>query len=149
MQTAQSKLLYEYDFYLWLEDISAKLKARDIEHLDWENLIEEVEALGNREKRELIHRLEILLTHLLKRIYIDSAYDNRGWELTLKEQRRQLQIQLKQSPSLKLYFSEIFDDCWQYALSQIRQEYAKVHFPNQWEFSQESEAILSEEFWQL
>ncbi|WP_143167680.1 DUF29 domain-containing protein [Chroogloeocystis siderophila] len=145
-KTAESKL-YDQDFQLWLEDTAAKLKVRDVDNLDWENLIEEIIALGKSEKRELIHRLEVLLSHLLKRIYIDSAYDNRSWELTIKEQRRQLQLQLKQSPSLKKYFTEIFDDCWQYALTQVKLEYAKVPFPEHWEFSRDPEAILSQEFW--
>lgn len=148
VQTIDPKTLYERDFNLWIEDTLVKLRVRDVDRLDWESLIEEIEALGSSEKRELIHRLEVLLSHLLKRIYIDSAYDNRGWELTIREQSRQLQIQLKQSPSLKQYFTEVFDDCWQYALSQVRQEYAKVQFPDQWQFSHDVEAILSEEFWQ-
>lgn len=147
MHTAKSELLYEEDFNLWLEDTAAKLRQRDLRDLDWDNLIEEIESLGKREKRELTHRLEVLLIHLLKRIYIDSTYDNRGWELTIREQRRQLQLQIKQSPSLKLYFAEVFDDCWQYALTQVKHEYVKVPFPPQWEFSQAIEAILSEEFW--
>lgn len=144
----QSKVLYEQDFNLWLENMAAKLSARDLNELDWENLIEEIEALGRHEKRELINRLEILLAHLLKRTYIDSAYDNRGWELTIREQRRQIQLQLEQSPSLNRYFSEVFERCWQYALSQVRQEYAKVSFPDQWPFSHESEVMLSKAFWQ-
>lgn len=147
-KAANSQQLYEQDFNLWLEDTLAKLTKREVDNLDWENLIEEIAALARSEKREVMQRLEILLSHLLKRIYIDSVYDNRGWELTIKEQRRQLQIQLQQSPSLKRYFSEVFDDCWQYALSQVRQEYAKVQFPNQWQFNRDVEAILAQEFWQ-
>lgn len=147
MQTTEPKTLYERDFNLWVEHTLAKLRERNADHLDWENLIEEIAELGSSEKRELIHRLEVLLAHLLKRIYIDSAYDNRGWELTIREQRRRLQIQLQQSPSLKQYFTEVFDDCWQYGLSQVRQEYAKVQFPDQWQFSRSVEAILSEKFW--
>jgi hypothetical protein len=143
----QSNTLYEQDFNLWLEDLLTHLKARDVRHLDWENLIEEIEALGRSEKRGSIHRLEVLLAHLLKRIYLDSAYDNRGWELTIREQRRQLQLQLKQSPSLKKYLSEAFDECFEYALSQVRQEYAKVSFPGRWEYSQDLDALLSEDFW--
>lgn len=145
-KTAESEL-YDRDFNLWLEDTVAKLRRHDVDNLDWENLIEEIIALGKSEKRELIHRLEVLLLHLLKRIYIDSAYDNRGWELTIKEQRRQLQLQLKQSPSLKKYVTDVFDECWQYAISQVKLEYAKVSFPEHWEFSRDVEAILSEEFW--
>ena len=30
--------LYEEDFYLWIEDTLSKLKARDNENLDWDNL---------------------------------------------------------------------------------------------------------------
>jgi hypothetical protein len=37
--------LYEQDFSLWIEDTVSKLKVRDDENLDWENLIEEVEFL--------------------------------------------------------------------------------------------------------
>jgi len=147
MQKNTESKLYDQDFNLWLEDTVTKLRRHDVDNLDWENLIEEIIALGKREKRELIHRLEVLLSHLLKRIYIDSAYDNRGWELTIKEQRRQIQLQLEQSPSLKKYFTEIFDDCWRYALTQVKLEYAKVPFPEYWEFSSDVEAILSQEFW--
>ncbi len=147
MPTTKPESLYEQDFNLWLEDVVAKLKRRDLHDLDWDSLIEEIEALSKREKRELVHRLEVLLIHLLKRLYIDSAYDNRGWELTIREQRRQLQLQLEQSPSLKLYFTEQFDDCWQYALAQVKGEYAKVPFPEQWEYSGAIDAMLSEEFW--
>ena len=136
------KLLYEQDFYQWLEEIQAQLQARNLSRLDWDNLVAEIEALGKREQRELMHRLEVLLMHLLKRIYIDSAYDNRGWELTIQEQRRQLQLQLQQSPSLKRYWVEVFDDCWHYALTQVRQEYAQVPFPDQWPLSRDPNDLL-------
>ncbi len=32
--------LYNRDLIAWCEDIAAKLKGKDIENLDWENLIE-------------------------------------------------------------------------------------------------------------
>ena len=41
--------LYNRDFMAWCEDTAAKLKAKDIENLDWENLIEEIETLGRSE----------------------------------------------------------------------------------------------------
>ena len=69
-QTIQ-KSLYESDFLRWTQDTVAKLKARDFDHLDLENLIEEVETLGRSEKQELESRLETLLAHLLKRVYVD------------------------------------------------------------------------------
>jgi len=54
--TPQSKL-YDRDFVAWCEDTVTKLKARDINGLDFENLIEEIQGLANRDRRELESRL--------------------------------------------------------------------------------------------
>ena len=65
------KSLYEEDILLWVEQTVKQLKARDFASLDWEHLIEEVEALGVSQKRELLSRLIVLMEHLLKRLYVD------------------------------------------------------------------------------
>ena len=56
----------ETDFHGWLLDQAAALRARDYESLDWDNLAEELELMGARERRELRSELKILLLHLLK-----------------------------------------------------------------------------------
>ncbi|MGB5596205.1 MAG: DUF29 domain-containing protein [Crocosphaera sp.] len=136
--------LYEQDFSLWLEETAAKLREGKFSEIDIEVLAEEIDALGRSEKQELENRLEVLLAHLLKRIYLDSAYDNRGWELTIAEQRRRLRRLLKQSPSLKRYFEQVFEEIYQDALSQVTMEYKKVPFPASWPFNSELETILNE-----
>lgn len=141
--------LYEQDFSLWLEDTATKLREGKLTEIDLEALAEEIEALGRSEKRELENNLEILLSHLLKRMYLDSAYDNRGWELTIAEQRRKFRRLLKQSPSLKRYFEQVFEEIYQDALSQVKMEYKKVSFPDRWPFNCELEAILTEVFWSV
>lgn len=130
----------------WCEDTAAKLRAHDIDQLDFENLIEEIEGLASRDKRELQSRLRILLAHLLKRLYVNSPYDYNGWENT-EEQRSELEILLKHSPSLKNYFTEVFDNSWQYALKRVRKDYPQFQFPDEWQFTRNAEALLSEEFW--
>jgi hypothetical protein len=140
--------LYERDFFLWVADTVAKLKARNFDQLDLENLIEEIESLAGRERRELESRLDVLLNDLLKRCYIPTPENYRGWELTIREQRKQLQRLLKQSPSQRNYLSEVFNETWQVALADVRQDYPKIKFPDEWQFSRDVEAILSEKFWQ-
>ncbi len=45
------KSLYDSDFLLWTQDTVAKIKARDFDRVDFENLIEEIGALGRSEKK--------------------------------------------------------------------------------------------------
>ena len=146
-QTPQRLLLYEGDFFLWLEDVAAKLRARDFDNLDVENLLEEIESLGRSQRRELKSRMITLLAHLLKRLYIDSVYDNRGWELTIREQRKELLLLLEQSPSLRGYFAEAFDGAYAIALSEVREDYAKVTFPDRWPLSSSVDDLLSNIYW--
>ncbi|MTJ32852.1 DUF29 domain-containing protein [Aphanizomenon sp. UHCC 0183] len=139
--------LYNRDQYLWLEETILKLKARDFHGLDVEHLIEEMEILASRDRAEVESRLIVLWVHLLKRIYVNSEYDNREWEVTIREQRRQLRILLKQSPSLKRYFTAVLDQAWEEALMEVREDYSSFQFPDVWEFSLNVDALLSEKFW--
>jgi hypothetical protein len=140
--------LYEQDILLWVEETVAKLKTHDFENLDLENLIEEVESLGISQKKELISRLITLLEHLLKRLYVDIPYDYKGWERTIRNQRNDLQVLLKQVPSLKTRWDNSFADAWEIALKTVREEYSQVNFPEQWQFLQEIEPMLNNRFWQ-
>ena len=60
---APQTTLYERDLNLWLENAIAQLKSGDLQNLDIENLIEELEGLAGRDKRELKSRLTTLLEH--------------------------------------------------------------------------------------
>ncbi|MFH7245008.1 MAG: DUF29 domain-containing protein [Spirulina sp.] len=147
-QTSLSKSLYDQDFALWLEQVANQLRAGDFSHLDINNLVEELDALGRSQKREIKSRLVVLFANLLKRLYIDSAYDNRGWEITIREQRRELRLLLEQSPSLMSYANHALEDAYAMALSEVREDYAKVPFPDRWPLSEALEDVLTCPFWQ-
>ncbi|MBF2051162.1 MAG: DUF29 domain-containing protein [Leptolyngbya sp. IPPAS B-1204] len=145
---ASLQALYDQDFAAWIEATVACLKARDVSSLDWNHLIEEIEDLGKSQRRELKSRLGVLLIHLLKRCYVALPEDYRGWGNTIDEQRRELVLLLEQSPSLKRYLAAEFDEVWTYALRQVRKDYPAVEFPDDWPFSREVEALLTQEVWQ-
>jgi hypothetical protein len=63
---APPSTLYERDLNLWLGDAIAKLNAGDFQNLDVENLIEELEGLAGRDRREVSNRLKRLIEHILK-----------------------------------------------------------------------------------
>jgi hypothetical protein len=64
--------LYQTDFALWAERQTELLRRRaagdlvNDSDLDWQNLAEEIEAVGASTRRELRNRLARLLQHLLK-----------------------------------------------------------------------------------
>ncbi|MBF2029881.1 MAG: DUF29 domain-containing protein [Oscillatoriales cyanobacterium C42_A2020_001] len=147
-QTSTQKPLYDRDLNLWLEETVAKLKARQFDELDLDNLIDEVEALARRDKRELRSRLKVLLSHLLKRNYVNSARDFRGWESTIREQRSALQDILDDSPSLKPYLVEVFDSVWQSALREAEEDYPSTQFPQNCPFPLDVDTLLTEKFWE-
>jgi hypothetical protein len=148
-QAITRKSLYETDFLLWTEETIAKLKARDFDHVDLENLIEEIESLGKSDKKEIKSRLTTLLAHLLKRIYVNMPQEFNGWERTIRNQRTDLELALMDSPSLKAIWNEAFDIAFRLALRNVRDEYEKkgYHIPEQWQYSREIDAMLSVKFW--
>lgn len=73
----------------------------------------------------------------------------RGWEKTIRQQRSQLKELLNQSPSLKRYFDQRFDDAFKDALIEVRDEYSPkgYQFPDTWQLSLDIDSILNKEFW--
>ncbi|OIP75662.1 MAG: hypothetical protein AUK48_07060 [Oscillatoriales cyanobacterium CG2_30_44_21] len=141
--------LYEVDYLLWTEETIAKLKARDFDRVDFENLIEEIEDLGRSQKRELRQRLKTLLEHLLKRLYVNMPQEFNGWERTIREQRQQIKLELMDSPSLKSIWEKSFDLAWEFALETVRDDYPQFIFPNTWQFDRHLDEILNIKFWEM
>jgi hypothetical protein len=103
---------YEQDYFLWLEKTIDLLREKRFNEVDLENLLEELENMGRNEKKALQSNLTILLMHLLKYKY-QSQKRSKSWLSTIVEHRRRLIIQLEDTPSLKRYFLDIFDKCYQ------------------------------------
>ena len=112
---SSAKPTYEEDFVRWLEHQAELLRQGRVHELDLGNLAEEVESIGRSDKREVQNRLAVLLAHLLK-YQFQTKRRSRSWVSTIGEQRRQLELVFKDSPSLlKSYAPEIFEDAYRYA----------------------------------
>jgi hypothetical protein len=147
-QIAGQISLYDRDFLLWTEETANLLKTRDFDDLDLDNLIEEIEALGRSERKELKSRLLTLLEHILKRLYVKMPREYNGWERTIREQRIQIELLLDDSPSLKTQWSEACDRAWELALKKVSGDYPKVEFPDVFPFAMSMEILLDRDFWE-
>ena len=139
--------LYNQDFALWIEETVNQLKSGDFHQVDWENLIEEVESLGKRDKRELKNRLITLFEHILKRKYVPLSDCYRGWEVTIKRTQSKLRDILADSPSLRYLLLEIYRDCYDEALENMRIEY-DANFPDGYPLIDDLDALLNQKFWE-
>jgi hypothetical protein len=144
----QKTSLYEQDFLLWSEETASKLRARDFENLDLENLIEEVESLGRSDRKELLSRLVVIFEHLLKRLYVQLPEDYNGWERTIRTQRTDLRFLIKSSPSLKSIWEEYVQEAWEVALKNIHKEYKNYSFPDRFPYPTDVESMLDRDFWE-
>ncbi|WP_035989524.1 DUF29 domain-containing protein [Leptolyngbya sp. KIOST-1] len=102
--------LYDTDFLLWIETTANLLKNRRFENLDLDNLIEEIESLGRRDKRAVLSYLTRLCEHLLKIKYWDAERQTclRGWTIEVNNFRKEIYRLLKDSPSLRQHLLENF-----------------------------------------
>jgi hypothetical protein len=96
----RARVRYENDLFAWTQEQAALLRAHAVDAIDWENLAEEIESMGGRDRRKLESRLTVILSHLLK-WQAQPALRGAGWRKTLRAQRREIRKLLKQSPSLR------------------------------------------------
>jgi len=117
--------LYEQDLVLWSEQQAEALREAagsgiDLP-IDWENVAEEIASLGRAEKRELVNRLTVLLTHLLK-WQAQPGRRSTSWRLTIIEQRRKLERHLEDNPSLKTRLEPAIADAYGDALLRVQRQ---------------------------
>ncbi|MEA5485532.1 MULTISPECIES: DUF29 domain-containing protein [Pseudanabaena] len=130
------KTLYETDFNLWLEETALLIKEGKLERLDIENLLEEIESMSRREKDAVESNLIRVMQHLLKWNY-QPQKQSPSWAYTIIEHSRRLNTAFKNSPSLKRYFDDVFDECYTAACqaASVETQLPLVTFPQSCPFS--------------
>jgi hypothetical protein len=95
---------YDADLALWAESQARAL--RDAGHagtnlpIDWENVAEEIEALGKSQARELASLIRTILVHLIQLQASPATEPRGGWHETIIEQRPEIDRIIEDSPSL-------------------------------------------------
>ncbi len=137
---------YELDFHAWAQEQAALLRAGRVSDIDATHIAEEIEALGRIERRELTSRLSVLLLHLLKWSF-QPERRGRSWELTIKEQRRQIARHLKNNPSLKPWIEEAMADAYGDAVLRAELEMNLLRDMLPWSCPYQFEQAVDEAFW--
>lgn len=141
-----AKPLYETDFYSWTQQQAGLLRQGRLGELDVVNILEEIESIGRSEQRQLSHRLDVLLMHLLKWQY-QPGHRSSSWEGSIKEQRLRIKKVLKENPGLKPKIPDTLVEAYEAALVTAFKETGlpESTFPSQcpWNFND----VMDSNFW--
>lgn len=140
------KSLFERDFYRWTQDQAALMREGRLSEIDLEQVAEELESMGARERRELIGRLAVLLAHLLKWQY-QPERRSRSWRPMVNEQRRQLELLLEDSPSLRANLADYQSRAYRNAVQAAMEETGFIQSPFPVECPYSAEQVLDTDFW--
>lgn len=109
---------YDDDFYAWAMEQAARLREAGASGanlpLDWENLAEEIESMGGRDRREVVSRLARIIEHLLKLEHSPAEEPRAGWKRSVNQQRSSLAIVLRDSPSLAAKLDDFLEAAWEH-----------------------------------
>jgi len=135
------------DFYAWTRQQAEALRRRagkDADNeIDWENVAEEIEALGRSDRRQIRSRVEILLLHLLKWKY-QPAHRSGRWRSSIVEARTRLNDLLDESPSLKNYPQECLEKAFTAAARRAQLETGLLQMPEDCPWT--IEQVLDDDF---
>ena len=110
-----TQTLYDQYYYLWLRTTINQLRSGQFSSVDLDNFLEELESMGRSQKRMVKSLLIRFFEHLLKLTYwyVERKRNEGHWKGEIRTFRREIKDELKDSPSLKPYILEIFDECYQ------------------------------------
>ncbi|MDF2387610.1 DUF29 domain-containing protein [Nostoc ellipsosporum NOK] len=96
---------YHQDFLLWTQQQAEYLKKGCWAELDVEHLVEELEALGRSEQKEIGSYLQVLIMHLLK-CQFQPEKRTKSWDNTISNCRDKIQDCLEDTPSLQRFLED-------------------------------------------
>ena len=103
--------LHDRDFYGWTQAMARALRNGTVAAADMQHIADEVEDMGNSERRALASRLQVLLMHLLKWHY-QPQHRSRSWRLTVELQRVEIERLLRDNPSLRREVPPLLPDVY-------------------------------------
>ena len=135
--------LYEADFHAWTQQQARLVEQGHWDEVDRQHLAEELESMGRAERRELRSRLSVLLAHLLEWQY-QSHLRSRSRELTIREQRSQVDLVLQDNPSLRASLDATLRDAYRLAVFAALRETGLPAFPAQCPYTPDE--VMDDEF---
>ena len=102
----------EADLYSWARRQAELLRAGRLSEIDAAAIAEEIDDVGEEQYDKLESAFRVLMLHLLEWDH-QPAMRSRSWTLTIREQRRRAERQLRKNPGLKSQVDEALEAAYE------------------------------------
>lgn len=102
----------EADLYSWARRQAELLRAGRLSEIDAAAIAEEIDDVGEEQYDKLESALRVLMLHLLKWDH-QPPMRSRSWTLTIREQRRRAERQLRKNPGLRSQVGEAMEAAYE------------------------------------
>ena len=132
VRQSQAAELYQSDGYSWAVEQADALRRRDLDAIDWDNVIEEIEDVGRREKNHWRKSCARVLEHLLKiEHYREATHEvMRHWVSEIKDFRQEMADDIIHNPGLQGEYETMFKSAWRNGRSYARRRLAEYDESN-------------------
>ncbi len=127
--------LYDNEYDQWLTEMVKLLKNRDLENLDYENLIEELEDLGRSEKNAVKSLLLQIIIHLMLYQFWQLEKDRNANHWAAEIITFRVQLEDKLTTNLRNYLVDELPKIYQNALLIVRKKTQLNSLPEQCPYS--------------
>ena len=127
VDASASTSLYDRDGFAWAKQQAAALRRRDLEAIDWENVIEEIEGVGRTEQDPwLTHCEKALECMLLIEHWKSPSVSNlKQWQSEIRESQLEMSFVIGHNPSLRQECEEMLAMAWDFARGEAVARLAK------------------------
>ena len=123
--TSEATNLYETDFFRWTQEQAKALSEHNEKALDWNNLKEEIEDLGNEKLNAVNSFLKRLIEHRLKLDYSQEIYPRNHWLKEINNFQDEIEDRATQTLLKKIDIDKQYERAKRLVLSEYKLELPK------------------------
>jgi hypothetical protein len=99
------KSLYDTDFVEWTASTADLLRAGRLDEVDLEQVAEEIEDLGKRDRDAVRSQMLRMLKHLIKQRF-QPERDGASWQTSIGDARGEIWVKMESSPGLRNHLGD-------------------------------------------
>ena len=109
-----SNSLYRRDPFAWSKEQAEALRLRDLEGIDWSNVIEEIESVGQAQNQNWVSHCARAIEHMLAIEHCKAATSRnlRHWVKEIRSSRIGMASAIRRNQGLQWEYAEMLVDAW-------------------------------------